>query len=93
MLPGVEAMQMQAAPPRQRAQRQTSSCLECRRRKQKVSGFNIHLSPSLLFFSRFYNETTLFYIRPYTTCSFDSFALSLSHSRSPIPNNWELISI
>ncbi|KPA44271.1 6-hydroxy-d-nicotine oxidase [Fusarium langsethiae] len=37
MLPGVEAMQMQAAPPRQRAQRQTSSCLECRRRKQKCS--------------------------------------------------------
>ncbi|KAM0501881.1 hypothetical protein ACHAP8_004177 [Fusarium lateritium] len=32
---GVEAMQMQAAPPRKRAQRQTSSCLECRRRKQK----------------------------------------------------------
>ncbi|RGP67515.1 6-hydroxy-d-nicotine oxidase [Fusarium longipes] len=38
MLPGVEAMQMQAAPPRQRrAQRQTSSCFECRRRKQKCS--------------------------------------------------------
>jgi hypothetical protein len=36
MMPGVEAMQMQAAPPRKRAQRQTSSCLECRRRKQKV---------------------------------------------------------
>jgi hypothetical protein len=37
MMPGVEAMQMQAAPPRKRAQRQTSSCLECRRRKQKCS--------------------------------------------------------
>ncbi|KAK6724245.1 hypothetical protein SNK04_003077 [Fusarium graminearum] len=39
MLSGAEAMQMQmqAAPPRQRAQRQTSSCLECRRRKQKCS--------------------------------------------------------
>lgn len=48
MLPGREAMQMQAAPPKQRAQRQTSSCLECRRRKQKVTSVFIshcHLCP------------------------------------------------
>ncbi|KAG5665604.1 hypothetical protein KAF25_009729 [Fusarium avenaceum] len=36
MLPVSEAMQMQAAP-RKRAQRQTLSCHECRRRKQKCS--------------------------------------------------------
>lgn len=34
-MPGVEAMQGQAG--RRRAERQTSSCTECRRRKQKVT--------------------------------------------------------
>lgn len=57
MLPGLEAMQMQPTPPRKRAQRQTSSCLECRRRKQKVSSIFIYCCP--LFIICCCNETTI----------------------------------
>lgn len=57
MLPGLEAMQMQATPPRKRAQRQTSSCLECRRRKQKVSSIFICYNP--LFTIYCCNEITI----------------------------------
>jgi hypothetical protein len=72
MLPGVEAMQMQAAPPRQRAQRQTSSCSECRRRKQKVSPIFIsycHFSPLFAPIVR-----RFFCSRTHRACLFDSFA-------------------
>ncbi|CAG7563700.1 unnamed protein product [Fusarium equiseti] len=67
MLPGLEAMQMQPTPPRKRAQRQTSSCLECRRRKQKVS--SIFICCCRLFITCCCNETTIACVTLTRDCS------------------------
>lgn len=64
-MPGSEALQTQAA--RRRAERQTSSCTECRRRKQKVSSLlssdSLHI---LLPFCRCSAHLSRYYPSPLT---------------------------